>query len=101
MSAKQPFSPHYGTNQVLSAAAGAAIANLDPVDKSVRIINTGANKAYIRIYNSAGTVGVASVADFPVLPGASSTITKADGHDRMSYQSTAGTTLEVCTGEGW
>jgi hypothetical protein len=101
MSAKQPFSPHYGTNQVLSPAAGALVANLDPTDKSVRLVNTGANPAYIRIYSSSGAAEVATTADFLVPSGGIATITKATGQDRVSYISALGTTLQCMTGEGW
>lgn len=101
MSAKQPFSPHYGTNQILTAAAGALVANIDPVDKNVRIVNTGSNIAYIRIYASTTTAQVATTADFPIPAGVISIITKADGQDRMSYISATGTTLQVMSGEGW
>jgi hypothetical protein len=102
MSAFQPFSPHYGTNQILAAAVGAAVANIDPVDKSVRIVNTGSNPAYVRLYKSdANPAPSASTADFRVQPGSSSTLTKADGQDRISYISALGTNIEVMTGEGW
>lgn len=101
MAAKQPFSPHYGTNQLLSPAAGALVANLDPNDKSVRLVNTGTNPCYIRIYSSTGTAEVATTADYYVPGGALSTITKAMGQDRMSYISALGTTLQVMTGEGF
>src|SRR5690348_9439417 len=101
MSAKQPFSPHYGTNQLLSPAAGALIANLDPNDKNVRLVNTGTNPAYIRIYSSTGTAEVATTADFLISGGGTATITKAMGQDRMSYISALGTTMQCITGEGW
>src|ERR1041385_8980313 len=97
MSAKQPFSPHYGTNQLLTPAAGALVANIDPNDKNVRL----ANPAYIRIYSSAGTAEVATTADYLVPGGLVTTITKAMGQDRMSYVSALGTTLQCMTGEGW
>lgn len=102
MSAFQPFSPHYGTNQILAAAAGALIANIDPQDKNVRIVNTGSNPAYVRLYRSdAVSAPSATTADFRIQPGSSSTITKADGQDRLSYISALTTSLEVMTGEGW
>lgn len=101
MSARQPFSPHYGTNQVLAAGAAALTANLDPVDKSVRIINTGSNIAYVRIFYSTGIAVPATTADFPITAGLAATITKADGQDRLSYISATGTSLQVMTGEGW
>jgi hypothetical protein len=101
MSAKQPFSPHYGTNQLLTPAAGALVANLDPNDKNVRLANTGTNPAYIRIYSSTGAAEVATTADYLVPGGLVTTITKAMGQDRMSYISALGTTMQCMTGEGW
>jgi len=101
MSAKQPFSPHYGTSQTLTAGAAALTANIDPFDKNVRIVNTGANIAYIRISSSSGTVVAATTADHAIPASSTSTVTKADGQDRLSYISAAGATLIVSTGEGW
>ena len=101
MSACQPFSPHYGTNQVIAVAAVSAPASIDPVDKQVRIVNTGSAKGYFRIYTIAGGVQAATVADCCVAAGMSTTVTKADGQDGISTISAATTTFEISTGEGW
>lgn len=100
MSALQPFSPHFGTNQVLTAGAAALNATIDAVDKEVRIMNTGANIAYVRISRTDAIVA-ATTADFPIASGQTSTITKADGQNNLSYISAAGTSLQVMSGEGW
>ncbi len=52
MTAKQPFMPKYGSNQVLTAGAASASATIDQSNNQVRVVNTGANKAYFRTYNS-------------------------------------------------
>lgn len=101
MTAKRPFMPHYGTNQVLTAAAGSLSAAIDPNDEQVRITNTGANKAYVRTYNSANGTQSATIADLNVAPGQTTTITKGVNHNALAYISAAGTGLEVITGEGW
>lgn len=101
MTAKRPFMPHYGTNQVLTAGAASLSAAIDPNDEQVRITNTGANKAYVRTYNSANGTQSATVADFQVASGQTSTLTKGVNHNAIAYISAAGTGLEVITGEGW
>ncbi len=101
MSAKQPFSPHYGSNQVLTAGAAALIADIDASNMQVRIVNTGSNIAYIRMYSSRAAAAVASTVDFAIPAGMSSVITKSLEQDRISYISALGTTLQLMTGEGW
>lgn len=101
MTAKRPIMPHYGTNQVLTAAAASASAAIDKNDEQVRITNTGANKAYVRTYNSAGGTQSATTADFCVNAGQTATITKGVDHNAIAYISAAGSSLEVITGEGW
>lgn len=102
MSAKQPFMPHYGTNQVLAAGAASLNATIATGDDQVRIANTGANKAYVQTYNSMDQSGTtASAADLVILAGQSTTITKDQMHDTLAYFSAAGTNLEVITGRGW
>ena len=101
MSAIQPFCPHYGSNQILTAGAAALIADIDASNGQVRFVNTGANIAYVRTYSSRAAAAVASTADFPIAAGMSSVITKSLEHDKLSYISAAGTTLQMMTGEGW
>lgn len=101
MSSHTPFKPHYGTNQVVTPAAGAATISLNATDKSVRVVNTGANKGYFRIGTVAAiTAQAATVADCPVAAGQSVVVEKAEGEDNLSHISAAGTTFEVMTGEG-
>jgi hypothetical protein len=101
MSAQQPFSPHYGSNQVLTAGAAALSADIDATNAQVRIVNTGANIAYVRTYSSRAAAAVASTADLPIAAGAAKVFTKSLEHDKLSYISAAGTTLQMITGEGY
>lgn len=103
MTIKAPFQPQYGSNQVVTAGAASATITIHRLPKQVRITNTGANKAYIRTCDSTLPEGIipATVADFAVPAGMSSTITKGLHHDRLTYISAAGTTLEVIVGEGF
>jgi hypothetical protein len=102
MSALRPIGPHYGSNQVVTLAAATAQAlTIERNDQQVRVWNSGASKLYLRTYENAGTVAVASAVDYPVPPGVISTFTKPLGHDRISLLSASGTTCEVMTGEGW
>lgn len=104
MSAIQPFSPHQGSNQAFTlAAAGSQVVIVDSNDKSLRIANAGSNTVHFRTYSSTagGAAPVATAADCPVLPNMASTFTKPMGHDRVSLFSTAGSTVHLCTGEGF
>lgn len=103
MSALQPFSPHYGSNQVVTPAAASATITIEGNDKQVRVVNSGAAKGYFRTFSITDTPGgsAATVADCCVAAGMSTTITKPSGHDRLSHISATGTTFEVMTGEGW
>lgn len=103
MSDFQPFSPKRGSNQVLTPAAGAAIATIDSQKTcmQVRIANTGANICYVATYGSDETAYVATVADHAVAAGQTSVITKPMSHNLMSHISAAGTTIQVSVGNGW
>lgn len=101
MTAKQPFNPQYGTNQVLTAAAASASAAISASCKQIRVLNSGTNKGYFRIYNSAGGTQSATTADCPVAAGMATTVTKEQDQNAIAYISSAGTTFEVMAGEGW
>ncbi|WP_443700167.1 hypothetical protein [Pseudomonas sp.] len=103
MTAYASFAPHQGSNQLVTlVAATPQILTITAQDKSIRIANAGANPVHFRTYDSTITPApVASSADCPVLAGMASTFTKAMSHDRVAIFSTAGTTVNVCTGEGW
>lgn len=95
----QPFFPSYGSNQVETVGAAASV-NLTRNNKQVRIVNTGANKGYFRIYDSADGTQAATAADCPLGPGGGITVSKGD-QDKISTYSASGTTFEIMTGEGY
>lgn len=98
----QPFAPAYGTNLVLTpaVASSAAVAlDLGKTNRQVRITNTGANIAYVRI--GPADLPAATTADFPIPPGMSFTITKDPQHTHIRHISAAGSTLQVMLGEGY
>ena len=101
MSSPTPFKPHFGTNQVVSPAAGALSITINETDKTVRVANTGTNKGYFRFGTAEQiTAQAATVADCVVPGGAVVYAEKAEGDDTLSYISASGTTFEVMTGEG-
>lgn len=97
MTSIPPFAPHYGTTQTLTAAAASASATVTRQDAQIRILNTGANIAFIRA--GAGAI-TATASDFPIAPGQAATITKGVTADTLAYISDAGTTLVITTGNG-
>lgn len=104
MSATQPFSPHPGANQPIVLAAGVAQTILvTAADRNLRIANAGANPAHFRAYDSKAYAvpPVASEKECPVLANMASTFTKGITQDSVTLFSTLGTTVHVCTGEGW
>lgn len=99
---KQPFFPAYGTNQVVSPGAASAAVAINKDNRQVRIVNTGANIAYVQTFSSLDQAGtVASTIDFPVPAGAMCTISKDIDHDQIAHISAAGTTLNIMTGDGY
>jgi len=101
MTIKQPFAPHYGSNQALAAGSPATAASISHQAKQMRVVNTGANIGFFRTYDtSAGTAPQASAADYPVPSGTGAIVSKI-GHNAISVFSPAGTTLQVMTGEGF
>lgn len=98
----QPFFPKYNSNQVVSAAAASAEITIDGDNRQVRIVNTGANIAYVQTYSSRdNATHAATVADFPIPGGMAATISKDTSHDRLAHISAAGTTLQIMTGDGF
>lgn len=100
MTVKQPFNPAYGSTLTVTPGAASANVAIDTrrESKNLRILNTGANIAYVRVGSGAQT---ATAADFPIAPGQASTITKDQDHDNLAHISPAGTTLVITRGEGW
>lgn len=103
MTAKQPFAPTYGSNQVLTSSSSSASVAITPGNKQLRVVNTGSNKAYFKTYNSQGGAvsKTASTADCCVAAGMATTVTVNADHDKLAHISANGTTLEVMEGEGF
>lgn len=104
MSATQPFAPHPGSNQPVVLAAGVAqVITVTADNRNLRIANAGANPAHFRAYDSRmyTVAPVASEKECPVLANMASTFTKGITQDSVTLFSTLGTTVHVCTGEGW
>ena len=102
MTARQPFYPQYGANQVVAPGAASASVAINQDAKQVRVCNSGANIGYFRTYNSfGGTIAQnATVADCPVQAGAALIVTAGPQHDAIAHISAAGTTFQIMTGEG-
>lgn len=103
MTIRQPFAPHYGATVSVSPAAASATVSTDAMreNKQVRFVNTGVNICFVRTFDSRNGGQSATVADFPVAPNSSSTITKDESHDSVAHISAAGTTLLITPGEGF
>lgn len=96
----QPFFPKAGSTQTVTPAAASAnlVVDADKLSRQVRICNTGASIAYVRIGLGAQ---VATTADYPVLSGNITVISKDPAHDNLAHISAAGTTLAISLGEGF
>lgn len=102
MTAFRPLGPHYGTAQQQTlVAATAAPFTISGSDNQLRVWNSGSNTLYFCTYSSAGTARIASATDCFVPANVVTTITKPEGHDKVSFLSPSGTTVEFMTGEGW
>lgn len=101
----QPFSPKYGSTQTFTpgAASSAPITiDRDKQSRQVRIWNSGANVAYVKIGSSSnGGTAAATTADHFLPPNSISIITKDPQQDILAHISPAGTTLVLNLGEGF
>lgn len=99
MTVHAPFQGELGTNQVVTTGAASASVSVNPVSKSVRLVNVGAtNPCHVRIGKGTQT---ATTADLVVRINSEIIVQKADGDDTVAYiQSGGGTTLHIQTGEG-
>lgn len=97
MASLQAFSPAYANGQVLTASAVSLQTAINKSNTSVRIVNAGANIAYVKV--GEGTIA-ATTSDLPLLSGQTIVISKSVGHDQLAYISALGATLHVITGEG-
>ena len=99
MSVLGPFRPSYKSNQVLNATSSSQSVAINPINKVVHVVNSGANIAYFSCASSNDTTA-ASTASCPILAGQTLNVEKGDTINQFNYISAAGTTLQVMTGEG-
>lgn len=99
MTTRAPVQPTYGSGQTLTPAAGSATISIPKGNKQQILTNLGANVCYVRI--GATGLGAATIADYPIPPGAQAVVTRADEDSQLSHISPLGTTLHVMNGEGF
>jgi len=99
MTIRSPFMPKRGDNAILTASSSSATAAISAQEKSIRLVNSGANVVHVRIGTSV-SAATATTADTPILAGSSLIMQKAEGENVLAYLSTSGTTLHVQAGEG-
>lgn len=97
MASLQAFTPAYGSGQALTAGVASLQTSIPKNNTSVRIINAGANIAYVKL--GTGTV-TATSSDLAVISGQTIVITKSVDHDVLAYISALGATLHIIAGEG-
>jgi hypothetical protein len=104
MTIKQPFAPKQGSNQTLSATNVSASTGIEKHNKQVRIANKGTIDVFVRFYRGAdANPPAATSADYCVIAGTVSIVTKSEAHDTMAYLADGAgpAVLRVCTGEGF
>lgn len=97
MTVRAPFNPVLGANQVTTPGAASASVAINPISKSVRLVNSGANICHVRIGAGAQT---ATTADLAVRANSEVIVSKGEGEDTLAHISAAGTTLHIQPGEG-
>jgi hypothetical protein len=97
MTIRAPFYPKRGANQVVSPAVASAEITIDPISKSVRLVNSGSNICHVRIGIGTQT---ATTADLPVRANSEVIVSKGEGEGNVAFISASGTTLHVQPGEG-
>lgn len=105
MTQRAPFKPHYGQTQTVSPAAATANITIGKGDKTLKVINSGANIVFFRTGNSVTTVGgqaniVTTAADCPIVANTMCYIEKPQDDDTFAFISALGSTLVICPGEG-
>jgi len=97
MAIKAPFQGNRGENQVVTPNGTSASVPIAASNKSVRLVNVGANIVHVRIGPGAQT---ATTADTPVRANSEIIVSKGDGDNVAAYISASGTTLHIQAGEG-
>lgn len=105
MSVTTAFMPMQGQNQNLTATATSATATIPQGSNQLRItVKAGGGDLYIYNYSStnASAVRPATTADYCVVAGQSSVITKSARHDTIAFITDTGATaaFKIIPGEG-
>lgn len=105
MSVTTAFMPMQGQNQNLTASATSATATVGWNANQLRFtVKAGGGDLYVYTYFSGNTssVRVATTADYCIVAGQSSIITKNPRHDTVAYVTDTGATavFKVIPGEG-
>lgn len=97
MSTESPFMPKKGANQKVTSSTTAAAITCGGGNKSLRIINAGAQVIYFRTYRASEGAETATSADTPVaVSGAAGSvlvIEKPQDHDTISYVADSATPI--------
>ena len=92
-----PFSAKRGSNQAAGPSSSSNSKSLTGSERSVRIVNYGANICFVRIGKGAQT---ASTADTPIPAGTAIILAKGEEEDTIAYISSAGTSIYIQLGSG-
>ena len=97
MTIASPFQPKKGANQKVTAGAASATIGIGTGNRSLRIMNAGAQVVYFRTYNSANGAEAATIADTPVATsgaaGSVLVIEKPHDHDTVAYIADSSTSI--------
>ena len=97
MTVHAPFQGNRGENQEVTPAGTSSTVTLTGDNKSVRLVNSGANICHVRVGVAPQT---ATTTDLPVLSGESIVLQKEGRDNAVAHISASGTTLHVQPGEG-
>ena len=97
MTVQAPFQGARGQNQVVTPNGTSASVSINNLNKSVRLVNSGANICYVRIGAGAQT---ATTADVPVRSAESLVLQRHPDDTTVAYISASATTLNIQPGEG-
>lgn len=93
------FAPAYGQGVTVAPGAATASVTIPQGSRSLVLTNLGSTVCYMRVTQGASS---ATIADYPVTPGAQVSISKAQVSDTVSYICPGGTTsLHIISGDGF
>lgn len=99
MAVLEPFHPAYTQGQTIAVTGTSSSISIDVAARQVMLTNKGTKICYVRVCN---TPADATIADFPVLAGTQSVISKGEGFYIVSAIAPDGdTSLHVMPGAGW